>query len=164
MRQEACHVCKDRQHRYLLCNRWRRYPLPGPEPRGRSHLRARLHARVPLLFHLIFAELRANRTAGGDVVGLPLDRLIEDIDGLRQAPGLDSVAMLGHPAHSLLALTYPSHSAKHVSHFIIVAACPCFPQPSANRGRRIGMDTWRPLKSRPCQRGAIQFPKLSSTL
>jgi hypothetical protein len=38
---------------------------------------------------LIFAELRSNRTSASDAATLSLDRLLEDVDGLRQGIGLE---------------------------------------------------------------------------
>ncbi|MGH2559531.1 MAG: alpha/beta fold hydrolase [Thermomicrobiales bacterium] len=73
---------------------------------------------------LIFVELRANRTAVGDVSALTLRRLLEDMDGLRRVLGLDTVAVLGHSAHSLLGLAYASHFPTHVSHVIVVGGMP----------------------------------------
>ncbi len=55
---------------------------------------------------LIFSELRANRTAVGDVTALTLGTLVEDMDGLRQELGLERVAVLGHSGHSILAFAY----------------------------------------------------------
>jgi proline iminopeptidase len=76
---------------------------------------------------LIYAELRANRTAVGDVAALTLRALIEDMDALRQAFGLERLAVLGHSAHSLLALAYAAHFPAHVSHVIIVGGMPALP-------------------------------------
>ena len=83
---------------------------------------------------LIFAELRANRTAVGDVTALTLRALIEDMDGLRQVLGSDRLVVLGHSAHSLLALAYAAHSPEHVSHVIIVGGMPALP-PTFNEQR-----------------------------
>lgn len=73
---------------------------------------------------LIFAELRANRTAVGDVTALTLRALIEDMDALRQALGLERLALVGHSAHSILALAFAARFREHVSHVIIVGGLP----------------------------------------
>jgi proline iminopeptidase len=75
---------------------------------------------------LIFAELRANRTAVGDVTALTLGTLIEDMDALRQALGLERLAVLGHSGHSILALAYAAQFPEHTSHVIIVGGMPAF--------------------------------------
>ena len=72
----------------------------------------------------IFAELRANRTAVGDVGALTLGRLLDDMDGLRQALGLERLAVLGHSAHSILALAYAARFPARTSHVIIVGGTP----------------------------------------
>ena len=75
---------------------------------------------------LIFAELRSNRTAVGDVAALTLRALIEDMDALRQALGLEQLAVLGHSAHSILALAYAAHFPERTSHVIVVGGMPAF--------------------------------------
>jgi proline iminopeptidase len=74
--------------------------------------------------HLIFAELRANRTEISDIDALTLDAVVEDIDGLRRALGFETVAILGHSAHSILALAYAARYPQHTSHAIVVGGVP----------------------------------------
>mgnify|MGYP001055047935 CR=1 FL=1 len=84
---------------------------------------------VPALagnLRLIFAELRGNRTVVGDVTALTLDALVEEMDGLRQAMGLEGVAVLGHSGHSILALAYAARFPARVSHVIVVGGMPAF--------------------------------------
>jgi proline iminopeptidase len=76
------------------------------------------------VLHLVFAELRGNRTAVGDVGALTLPTLVEDMDALRRALGFDRVAVLGHSAHSLLALAYAARFPEMVSHVIVVGGMP----------------------------------------
>jgi proline iminopeptidase len=73
---------------------------------------------------LIFAELRANRTAVRDVAALTLRALTEDMDALRQALGLERLPVLGHSAHSILALAYAAHFPQRISRVIIVGGLP----------------------------------------
>ena len=75
---------------------------------------------------LIFTELRGNRTAVGDVASLTLPRLIDDMDALRQAWGVERLAVLGHSGHSILALAYAARFPARVSHVIIVGGMPAF--------------------------------------
>ena len=78
------------------------------------------------ILQLIFAELRANRTAVGDVTALTLRSLIEDMDGFRQALGVERLAVLGHSGHSILALAYAARFPERVSRVIIVGGMPAF--------------------------------------
>ena len=67
------------------------------------------HTFTPALgdaHQLIFAELRSNRTSAADAATLTLDRLLEEMDGLRQALGLERLGVIGHSGHSVLALAY----------------------------------------------------------
>ena len=73
---------------------------------------------------LVFTELRANRTAVGDVTALTLRTLIEDMDALRQALGFERIGLLGHSGHSILALAYAARFPEQTSHVIIVGGLP----------------------------------------
>jgi proline iminopeptidase len=77
-------------------------------------------------FHLVFAELRGNRTTVGDVGALTLDALVEDMDALRRALGLERLAVLGHSGHSILALAYAARFPDRVSRVVIVGGMPSF--------------------------------------
>jgi proline iminopeptidase len=73
---------------------------------------------------LVFVELRGNRTATGDVDALTFDAVVDDLDGVRRALGLDRVAVLGHSAHAILALAYAARFPDHTSHVLAVAGAP----------------------------------------
>ena len=73
---------------------------------------------------LIFAELRANRTAVGDVAALTLDTIVDDLEGLRRALGLSRVAVLGHSHHSILAVAYAARYPERVARVIVVGGAP----------------------------------------
>lgn len=75
---------------------------------------------------LIFAELRGNRTAVGDVATLTLGALLEEVDALRQALALERMAVLGHSGHSILAFAYAARFPEHVSRVIVVGGMPAF--------------------------------------
>jgi proline iminopeptidase len=74
----------------------------------------------------IFAELRANRTAAGDVAALTLGALVEDMDALRRALGLERLAVLGHSGHSILALAYAARFPERTARGVIVGGMPAF--------------------------------------
>lgn len=84
-------------------------------------------------FRLTFAELRGNRTALGDVDALTLVGLVEDMDALRRALGLDRVAVLGHSGHSILALAYAARFPDRVSRILVVGGMPGFGPTLAER-------------------------------
>ena len=72
----------------------------------------------------IFVELRGNRTATGDIDALTFDALVDDLEGVRRALGLGRVAVLGHSAHSFLALSYAARYPEQTSHVLAIAGAP----------------------------------------
>ena len=73
---------------------------------------------------LVFVELRGNRTAAGDVDALTFARVVDDLDGVRRALGVERVAVLGHSAHALLALAYAARYPEATSHCLAIAGAP----------------------------------------
>ena len=55
----------------------------------------------------------------GDVSGMTMDTLVEDIEQARQALGLDRVCVLGHSISGILALEYARKYPEHVTHVIM---------------------------------------------
>lgn len=87
------------------------------------------HTFTPALgdaHQLIFAELRSNRTSAADAATLTLDRLLEEMDGLRQALGFERLGVIGHSGHSVLALAYAARFPERVSGVIVVGGMPTF--------------------------------------
>src|SRR5689334_13377398 len=76
------------------------------------------------VMQLIFVELRGNRTATGDIDALTFDAMVDDLEGVRRALGLGRVAVLGHSAHSILALAYAARYPELTSHVLAVAGAP----------------------------------------
>src|ERR1041384_8287866 len=76
------------------------------------------------VMQLVFVELRGNRTATGEIDALTLDALLDDLDGVRRALGLVRVAVLGHSAHSILALAYAARYPEVTSHVLAIAGAP----------------------------------------
>lgn len=76
------------------------------------------------VMQLIFVELRGNRTATGDVDALTFDGMVDDLDGVRRALGLERVAVLGHSAHAILALAYAARFPDRTSHVLAIAGAP----------------------------------------
>ena len=76
------------------------------------------------VMQLIFVELRGNRTATGEIDALTFDGMVDDLDGVRRALGLDRVAVLGHSAHAFLALAYAARYPAQTSHVLAIAGAP----------------------------------------
>ncbi|MGH9884232.1 MAG: alpha/beta fold hydrolase [bacterium] len=76
------------------------------------------------VMQLVFVELRGNRTATGEVDALTFDAVVDDLDGVRRALGLGRVAVLGHSAHSILALAYAARYPESTSHVLAIAGAP----------------------------------------
>jgi len=76
------------------------------------------------VMQLVFVELRGNRTATGEIDALTFDALVDDLDGVRRALGVDRVAVLGHSAHSILALAYAARYPELTSHVLAIAGTP----------------------------------------
>ena len=76
------------------------------------------------VMQLIFVELRGNRTATGDIDALTFDAMVDDLDGVRRALGLDRVAVLGHSAHAFLALAYAARYPEHTARVLAIGGAP----------------------------------------
>ena len=76
------------------------------------------------VMRLVFVELRGNRTATGEIDALTFDAMVDDLEGVRRALGLGRVAVLGHSAHSMLALAYAARHPEQASHVLAIAGAP----------------------------------------
>jgi len=76
------------------------------------------------VMQLVFVELRGNRTATGEIDALTFDAVVDDLDRVRRALGLGRVAVLGHSAHSILALAYAARYPEVTSHVLAIAGAP----------------------------------------
>lgn len=76
------------------------------------------------VMELVFVELRGNRTVEGDVEALTFDGVVDDLEGVRRALGVERVAVLGHSAHSMLALGYAARYPEATSHVLAIAGAP----------------------------------------
>jgi proline iminopeptidase len=61
-----------------------------------------------------------------NVEKITMDSLVDEVDQVRSALGLDKVCVLGHSAPGFVALEYALRHPDHVSHAIIVNVAPCF--------------------------------------
>ena len=76
------------------------------------------------VMQLVFVELRGNRTTTGEIDALTFDAMVDDLEGVRRALGLGRVAVLGHSAHSILALAYAARYPELTSHVLAIAGAP----------------------------------------
>lgn len=110
------------------------------------------------VMQLVFVELRGNRTATGEIDALTFDAVVDDLDGVRRALGLSRVAVLGHSAHSILALAYAARYPETTSHVLAIAGAPGMrssPRSSSARASSIssrrhipGQVSWRSCRTR----------------
>lgn len=85
-----------------------------------SPIYERTFTGLPL--QLIHVELRGNRTAADDADTLTFDRVVDDLDGVRRALGLDRVAVLGHSAHAFVAFAYAARYP--TTHVLAIGGAP----------------------------------------
>lgn len=71
---------------------------------------------------LVFLDWRG--FAEGAASNLTLELLLEDIDSIREALGLERCIVIGHSAHALLALEYGKKYPEHTSHIAMIATYP----------------------------------------
>lgn len=62
--------------------------------------------------------------AEGPKMELTFDALVDDLEHVRQALGLQKCIVVGHSAHGLLALEYAKKYPEHVSHVVIIGMPP----------------------------------------
>jgi proline iminopeptidase len=76
--------------------------------------------------HIIAYDQRGCGGSGAPDVEQPLalSRHVDDIDAVRQALGLDTVALLGHSFGAVLALLYALRHSGSVSHLILIGGAP----------------------------------------
>ena len=82
----------------------------------RSHLR------------LVFLDHRGSAASPGkvDTAEFALDRILDDIELVREALGLGRVAVIGHSGQAFMALEYTKKYPANVSHVIMIGIAPDF--------------------------------------
>ncbi|HKY29106.1 MAG TPA: alpha/beta hydrolase [Pyrinomonadaceae bacterium] len=75
---------------------------------------------------LVFVDFRnsSEAEAATKLDDITLDTLLDDIDQVRKALGVDRVAVMGHSLPSLIALEYARKYPEHTSHVILIGAPP----------------------------------------
>lgn len=99
----------------------------------RSHLR------------LVFVDHRGSAASPGKVETeeFTLDRIVDDIELVRETLGLGRVAVIGHSGHAFMALEYAKKYPANVSHVIMIGIAPDF---SASSGQA-AQASWEELAS-----------------
>ena len=79
-------------------------------------------------FNLIFIDSRhfaaGYEPSNAQLGQLTLDTFVDDVEAVRQAVGVDQVAVLGHSVHAQIALAYAAKYPEHVTHLVLVAGLP----------------------------------------
>ncbi len=80
----------------------------------RSHLR------------LVFVDHRGSAASPGsvDTDEFALERIVDDVELVRETLGLERVAVIGHSGHSFMALEYAKKYPANVSHVIMIGIAP----------------------------------------
>jgi proline iminopeptidase len=79
-----------------------------------------LSQRLREHLRLVFFDLRSSGQSGGTLGEVTIDRLLEDVDGLRGALGLEKVALLGWSVLALFAIDFAKAYPQSVSHLILI--------------------------------------------
>ncbi|HSW70486.1 MAG TPA: alpha/beta hydrolase [Gammaproteobacteria bacterium] len=80
----------------------------------------RSHLRMVFMDHRGFAK----SLKPFDKSAFELDKLVDDIEALRQNLGLTQIAIMGHSGHAFMALEYAKKYPACVSHVLIIASSP----------------------------------------
>lgn len=83
-----------------------------------QHLRE--HLRLVFMDHRGFGQ----PTAPYSNESFELERLVDDVEALRQALRLDKIVVIGHSGHGYMALEYAKKYPQHVSHVVLIALSP----------------------------------------
>lgn len=75
-------------------------------------------------FRLICYDQRGRGRSSGDVSAISIASEIDDLDGLREHFGLDSIALLGHSWGAILGMEYALRHPDRVSHLILMNTAP----------------------------------------
>jgi proline iminopeptidase len=76
----------------------------------------RRHLRIAFMDHRGFTP----GSSGTDVTQFGMDRLVADIERLRQQLGFEKVVIIGHSGHGFMALDYARRYPQHVSHLVML--------------------------------------------
>lgn len=84
----------------------------------------RMTSRLAERLRLIYVDLRGSGRSTGSPAELTFEVLAEDLEAVREAVGVDKVAVLGHSILGVLAIEYGRSRPQSVSHVIAVGTPP----------------------------------------
>jgi proline iminopeptidase len=73
---------------------------------------------------LVYYDQRGRGRSSGEPNDVSIDSEVEDVDRVRRASGLDTVALLGHSWGGVLAMEYAVRHPERVSHLILANTAP----------------------------------------
>ncbi len=99
----------------------------------RSHLR------------LVFVDHRGSAASPGsvDTAEFALERIVDDLELVRETLGLGRIAIIGHSGHAFMALEYAKKYPANVSHVVMIGIAPDFSASS----RQAAQQNWLRLAS-----------------
>ncbi|MBO9542122.1 alpha/beta hydrolase [bacterium] len=92
----------------------------------------RRHLRLVFVDHRGFAP----GSTTTDTAAFSLDRLIEDVERVRQQLGLERMIVIGHSGHAFMALEYAKRYPEHVSHVVLIGAGPDYGEANSKAADR----------------------------
>ena len=98
--------------------------VTGPAPLHPPLWSDRLKQRIRFVY--VDFKNSWNAESPRDVDKITMDSLVDEIDQVRRALGLDKVCVLGHSAPGFVAVEYALRHPEHVSHLILVCVEPHF--------------------------------------
>ena len=123
------------------------------EPRLFSpHLRE--HLRLVFLDHRGFAVAPSPI----DPTSFALETLVDDVERVRHALGLERVAVMGHSGHAYLALEYGKKYPAHVSHVVMICIAPNLSAASRNAAERYWQESVSPERKAVFQANLQRLP------
>lgn len=107
----------------------------------RSHLR------------LVFVDHRGSAASPGsvDTTEFALERIVDDLELVRETLGLGRIAVIGHSGHAFMALEYAKKYPANVSHVVMIGIAPDFSASS----RQAAQQSWLQLAS-PERKSALE--------
>lgn len=87
---------------------------------------------------LIFMDHRGFAPSPGpvDTSEFELDKLVDDVEMLRQQLGMGPIVVIGHSGHAYMALEYAKKYPENTSHVVMIGISPDLSQPSTDLAER----------------------------
>ncbi len=96
-------------------------------------------------FRLVFVDHRGSAASPGsvDTAEFALERIVDDVELVRETLGLGRIAVIGHSGHAFMALEYAKKYPANVSHVVMIGIAPDFSASS----RQVAQQNWLRLAS-----------------